>query len=387
MRIVYLALGRDLRARDAGTTHTNNIIKALHEIGIKITLIAKNTEGAPDNIRTIDCDLPKMKTFRPPADVIKDLFRKTLGADLIHERAEESGGLGVKLAGALECPLVLEVNTPLSGHPSPVVRKLADWNLRRQAKAAQGIITQTSISKHIIENYTETPVHVIPNGADGDLFNPKVEPAKLPVDIAGRSVVAFAGSLRPWHGVEGLILAGKLILTAQPKAFFLVIGGGERREAIEQLAETHLGRGNYHFTGEVPPAQVPGYLAVADLLAAPFAPEDDPVRASQFSRYGMWWSPVKVFEYMAMGRPIVACSAGTIAEYLTHCGIMVPAGNTVMLARAVSRLLGDQELAESLGGQARERFLSHYTWKHAAKATLTAWKEVLNGPQNASLKT
>jgi glycosyltransferase involved in cell wall biosynthesis len=125
----------------------------------------------------------------------------------------------------------------------------------------------------------------------------------------------------------------------------------------------------------VAPEEVPRYLAAADLLVAPFAPQNDPVRASHFKQYGMWWSPVKVFEYMAMGKPILASSAGVVAEYLTRAGVTVPPGDRVALARAATRLLDDPELAGALGKQARERFLSNYTWKHAAAATVEAWKE------------
>ena len=133
------------------------------------------------------------------------------------------------------------------------------------------------------------------------------------------------------------------------------------------------------------PAEVPHYLAAADLLVAPFAPERDPIRAPQFAKHGMWWSPVKVFEYMAMGKPIVACAAGPVPEYLTQCAITVPPGEVVGLARGVTRLLEDPELAATLGQRARQRLLDNYTWHHAAEATMAAWQDMLSGRKHVSV--
>jgi glycosyltransferase involved in cell wall biosynthesis len=384
VKALYLALGRDLTAKDAGTTHTLSIVRGLTALGVEITLVARDTTGAPEGVRTIDMSLPKKLTLRPPVEVIDRLLRKAGNVHVIHERSEESGGVGVKLAEAIDRPLVLEVNTPLSGHPSPIVRKIADWNLRRQARAADAIITQTLASRHIIEGYSRRPVYVIPNGADPDVFRPDAPPIAIP-DAEGRSpVITFAGSLRPWHGVADLVEAAAHILTAHRNALFVFVGGGERLESFEALAAEKLPEGSYHFTGPVEPEDVPSYLAAADLLVAPFSPGSDPVRAAQFRSHGMWWSPVKIFEYMAMGKPIVACSAGPVAEYLTHSGVTVPPGDTVALARAAARLLDDPELSETLGSQARERLVENYTWRHAAENTLAAWKEVLARFQNAS---
>ncbi len=385
MKVLYLALGRDLRRADAGSTHTISIVTALAKLGVRVTLAARGVPDEISGVNIIEVDLPRKKTIRPPADVVEWLAARAGRIDLIHERAEESGGFGVKFAELLEKPLVLEINTPLSGHQSPIIRRLADWNLSRQARLAAGIITQTPISRNIIESYTDTPVYVIPNGADPQRFRSDIEPAALPIpDGARRRVVAFAGSMRPWHGVNVLIQAGGMILTAVRDVFFLFVGGGDALDDLTGHAARELGKGNFHFTGPVAPDEVARWLAAADLLTAPFAPERDPVRALQFAKHGMWWSPVKVFEYMAMGKPIVASAAGAVPEYLTRCAVTVPPGDPIALARAITRLLEDPDLAATLGAQAREKLLTSYTWKHAAEATLTAWREILTGPQSVS---
>ncbi len=385
MRVLYLAAGRDLSARDAGTTHTLNIARALSRLGVEITLASANVPEGLEGIRTVEVVLSKKERIRPSEETLEQLIELVGEFDLIQERAEESGGLGVKLAQYTETCLVLEINTPLSGHPNAFVRKLADWNLRRQARAAAAIITQTPVSRHIIETYSKAPVYVVPNAADPELFNPEAAPAALPSAAARRPVVAFAGSLRPWHGVEDLIAAGAHVMTGHRETFFLFIGGGARLgELMDSAAET-LGEGNFHFTGAVAPENVPAYLAAADILVAPFSPQRDRVRKAQFDRYGMWWSPVKIFEYMAMGKPIVASAAGPVAEYISRAGVTVPPGDVIGLAHAISRLLDDPELAATLGGHARRKFLERHTWSHAAQATLAAWKDILEGRQKVSV--
>jgi glycosyltransferase involved in cell wall biosynthesis len=262
---------------------------------------------------------------------------------------------------------------------------VADLNLRRQARAATAVITQTPISRAIIESYTQAPVFVVPNGADGDLFNPAVAPAPLPGVDEGRIVIAFAGSLRPWHGVEDLIAAGEEVLRKRPEAFFLIVGGGGREAALRRMAQRSLGAANYLFTGSVAPADVPSYLARAHVLAAPFAPGRDSLRRRQFEKYGMWWSPVKIFEYMAMGRAIVASAAGMTPEYLAGVAVTYAPGDVDALSEALLRLAENAAARRALGAAARDAFLQNYTWRHAAQRTVAAWQEAIGARRKVVL--
>lgn len=384
MKALYLALGRDLSQPDAGTTHTLSIVDALARAGADVTLAAKGFGAKPPRAKTLIVAGLKPFGRQPARSLPAELIAAAREADIIHERAEESGGAGVKLARAAAKPIVLEINTPLSGQKNALLRRLADMNLRRQARAAAAVITQTPIARNIIEGYTQRAVYIVPNGADPEVFSPSVPPADVP-GSSGRMVVAFAGSLRPWHGVEDLIIAGAKVLERRGDAFFLVVGGGRRQAELEKMAAAHLGRGGYHFTGAVAPSEVPGYLARADVLAAPFAPGRDRVRRRQFARYGMWWSPVKIFEYMAMERPIVASAAGMIPEYLAGCGATFAVGDASALSATLLEMLAEPRLRADLAAAARKRLVAEYTWERAAERTLAAWREVLTGRQKVSL--
>jgi glycosyltransferase involved in cell wall biosynthesis len=385
VKALYLALGRDLSQSDAGTTHTISVVKALAELGVEMTLAARKAPRETGGIAFVAAAAQKPFGSGRIKLVPDELIEAAKGADIIQERVEESGGVGVRIAKAAGKPLVLEINTPLSGYPNPILRRVADMNLRRQARAARAVITQTPISRAIIESYTQAAVFVAPNGADPRVFGPDVTPAEVPGATARRRVVAFAGSLRPWHGVEDLLAAGRRVLARHPEVFFLIVGGGRRQAALEEMAQQMLSSGNYHFTGAVPPADVPHYLARADVLAAPFAPRRDAVRRRQFDRHGMWWSPVKIFEYMATGRPIVASAAGMIPEYIAGTGVTYTPGSIEELAEAVLRLIESAAEAGALARAARQRLVTNYTWRHAAGLTIAAWRKVLDGRQKVSV--
>jgi glycosyltransferase involved in cell wall biosynthesis len=386
VKVLYLALERDLSHGDAAAAHVLGAVRALSAAGVEVTLAAKSLGGEAASKAALA--VAGLKPFgRQPARALpEELVAAAREADLIHERASESGGTGVKLARVAGKPLVLEMSVPLSGHKNPLLRRIAGLNLRRQARACRAIIAQTPIARNIIETYTQRPVYIVPPGADPEAFNPSIEPAEPP-GARGRTVVEFAGSLRPWHGVEDLIEAMDRTIARQKDVFLLVVGGGRRLRDLESLAARRLGARNYHFTGAVAPAEVPRYLARADVLVAPFSPSRDRVRRKQFSRYGMWWSPAKVFEYMAAGRAIVASTAGMMPEYLAGAGVTYTAGDTTALAEALEELVSDPRLRATLGAAARRKLISEYSLEEAAGKTIEVWREVLGGRQKISLTT
>jgi glycosyltransferase involved in cell wall biosynthesis len=164
--------------------------------------------------------------------------------------------------------------------------------------------------------------------------------------------------LKPWHGVPGLIhgVAQANERTTDPSLRWrlLIVGDGPGREDLQRLAESL--NVPAAFTGAIPPADVPGLLADCDAAAAPYPP-DTPGGDDYFS-------PLKVFEYMAAALPVVASAVGQIPSIIQNgrTGILVPPGEPAALANALIRLGEDPNLRERLGLAARSDAVQRFSW-------------------------
>ena len=190
---------------------------------------------------------------------------------------------------------------------------------------------------------------MIPDGVRVDLTPTPPEPEPR----SERAVVAYAGHLYAWKGVDVLLEA----LAAVPEADGLIVGG-HRREPdlarLEGLARTLGIASRVTFTGLVEPPAVRALLSRATVLVLP-----NP--ASAISSH--FTSPLKLFEYMAAGRPIVASDLPAVREVLTpdvHA-LLVPPGSTAALADGIRRILSDRGLGERLASAAVAA-VEHYTW-------------------------
>jgi glycosyltransferase involved in cell wall biosynthesis len=173
-----------------------------------------------------------------------------------------------------------------------------------------------------------------------------------------RTVVCYAGHLYPWKGVDILLRA----LAQVPEAAGLIVGGHDKEPdlARTRVLASSLGiAGRVTFTGPVAPADVAARLAAADVLVLP-----NP--RSAISTHAT--SPLKLFEYMAAGRAIVASDLPSIREVLTDDvdGLLVAAGDADALAAAIRRLSGDAPLRRRLGAAARDN-AAGYTWSRRAE--------------------
>ena len=155
-----------------------------------------------------------------------------------------------------------------------------------------------------LEVELDRPIEVLPNGVDPARFTPGPEPG-------GPFTVGFVGTLKPWHGVDVLVRAVALLDEVRLR----VIGDGPEREALERLAVRLLGAHRADFVGAVPPGQLPAELARLHVAVAPYPVADT------------YFSPLKVFEYLAAGLPVVASRSGQLSQLLAEaicCVILVP---------------------------------------------------------------
>lgn len=172
-------------------------------------------------------------------------------------------------------------------------------------------------------------------------------------------MAGFVGSLKPWHGVDLLIEAFRGVLSADEKAKLLIVGTGPTEEALRQQA-AKLG-GAVVFAGGVEHNDVPSYLSAMDVTVAPFRDIE-----------GFYFSPIKVFEYMAAGRCVVASRLGQIEEVVQdgQRGLLCKPDDAEALSEALLTALRDPALRTRLASVAREYVERHHTWRVAAEKTL-----------------
>jgi glycosyltransferase involved in cell wall biosynthesis len=181
-------------------------------------------------------------------------------------------------------------------------------------------------------------------------------------------VVGFVGTFGPWHGIPQLTQAIDKILKEQllPDTHFLLMGDGRFRPEMErQIGYSR----DVTFTGTVPYSEIQDYLAICDVLVSPHNPQVD---GGEF-----FGSPTKVFEYMAMGKGIVASNLGQIGEILSHgSAILVEPGTVKELTQGIIKLVMDEDLRKQLGKRARERVVANYTWEKNTSRLIQASKHL-----------
>lgn len=206
---------------------------------------------------------------------------------------------------------------------------------------------------------------VNPNGVDPQVYSPEVDggAVRRRLAIDDSYVIGFIGTFGRWHGAPVLVEAFARVLEewgsrgGRQPLHLLMIGDGQTQVQCRELARQFGIEGSVHFTGTVPQKDGPQWLAACDLLVAPHVPNPD---GSPF-----FGSPTKVFEYMAMQKPIVASSLGQIGEVLTHgdSACLVEPGSVSSLTKGLLSVLDDPDAASAMARRARQEVLTHFTWR------------------------
>jgi glycosyltransferase involved in cell wall biosynthesis len=286
--------------------------------------------------------------------------------DVIYERHCLFATAGRELSRYFDVPLILEVNAPLlleqqkmRGLSLPLVAHTVE---RVVLTAADHVVVVSQPLRTYATDLGVLPdrVSVIPNGVDPDVFGPGVglSAIKQQLGWTDRFVVGFVGSMKPWHGVETLLEALQLLGGVDSPFRLLLVGSGPLLADLEEQSR-RLGLGDaVHMTGAVPHHAVPDLLRGTDVTVVPFAPDADG-----------YFSPVKLFEYMAMALPVVAARVGQVCEVIEEgrTGWLWTPGDASELAGLIRMLEQDRELCRTVGAAAREHVLNEYTWRLNAR--------------------
>jgi glycosyltransferase involved in cell wall biosynthesis len=292
---------------------------------------------------------------------------RSLHPDLVYERYALFGTAGVAVARELGVPLILEVNAPLSQeqerHRGLAYRATAREIELIVLRSADHVVAVSSALADWLVAAGVAPegVTVLPNAVDPARFEAgRVErdAVRSRLGLADKPVVGFIGTLKPWHDVATLVRAVAPLRRRTPAAHLVVVGDGPEREPLEELARSQGIGEAVTFTGPVPHAEAAAYIGAFDVAVVPYGHE----RTSYFS-------PLKLFEYLAAGRPVVAADVGDLGRCVRHgeTGLLYPPGDAEAMAGAIETLLSDRPRAGSLARAGREHVGEYHTWEGNAR--------------------
>jgi glycosyltransferase involved in cell wall biosynthesis len=283
--------------------------------------------------------------------------------DAVYERYSLWSAAGMRAARKLGIPSVVEVNAPLLLEQRSYRRLVLEDEARAIEKevftTADVIVAVSDEVAAYVRAQAGVGVNVvtIPNGVDLEAFTPSGPSADTGF-VAGLPVIGFSGSLKAWHGIEDLMAAHSLLRAENMNCGLLFVGDGPMSGWIEGYVEGAGIERLVKQTGWISHSAIPSYIRSMDIAVAPYPKLQD-----------FYFSPLKLFEYMACGRAVVASGIGQIKNVITHGvnGMMYDPGDVRGLADALKILLSDQSKRESLGKNGVEEMRGR-SWLDAASS-------------------
>ena len=281
----------------------------------------------------------------------------------------------IPLCRLMNIPIVVEINGPfLENRFSPKDRQLRghafwQWLERKMMKLPDHIMV---VSEALKQYYVECGVQShrmtsVPNGVDIQNFKPDMSGDRIrrKFGLEGKTVIGFSGNFAPWHGVSFLADAMREIdkSTEHKDLALLLIGKPGELLTMPDFPD-HMTT----TTGHIPHDQMPEYLAAVDIFVAPY-PTIEP----------FYFSPLKIFEAMAMGKPVIASAQGQICELIIHgvSGLLYSADNQSEFIENLDLLVKDTSMRRTLGRNARKTMVNNFTWKENAHRMLSLCKQVV----------
>ncbi|MDZ7291879.1 MAG: glycosyltransferase family 4 protein [candidate division KSB1 bacterium] len=303
--------------------------------------------------------------------VLEDL--RACRTDLIYERYSLFSYAGIRLARELGVPHILEVNAPLAYEQEKMrgldMKELARETERRIFRETDRVIVVSRQLQEFVAScgVPESRIHILPNAVDPQRFalalldEDDENPVRAQYRLNGKRVIGFVGSLKPWHGTETLLEAFRNLHTHDANTHLLIVGDGPGREALEHYAQSDELNGAVTFPGNVPYDDIPHYIAAMDITVAPYTPNEN-----------FYYSPIKIFEYMMMGKPVVAAQIGQVEEVIIdgETGVLFEPGNIEQLTAALIKLSSDPQLCRRIGENAKAWVQKERTWDNNARQVL-----------------
>jgi glycosyltransferase involved in cell wall biosynthesis len=358
MRILY---HHRTRSTDAQRIHIREIVQAFRALGHEVEVAGLvDPETGSDDARR-DAGVPLWKRFFGKIPAGTDLLQigynlagiPLLAAkllrrrpDFIYERYALHNFAGVVAARLFRIPIILEVNSAsaLELSRDGVIQSyaLAAWAERTVCNMATHVIAVSTPLGRILTGLGVRPekIVVMPNGVNLDHFHPsEADAARIRQQhhLEGRTVIGFIGWFRDWHRLDLLLAAFERVHREHPRTALLLIGDGPPMTQLREYAESHGLAGSVVFAGPIPHKDVPPYLSVIDVAVQPAANE--------------FCCPMKILEYMSLGKPIVGPRQENIEELVEDgvTGCLFTPDSLESMAGALARTTSNPETVRAMG--------------------------------------
>jgi glycosyltransferase involved in cell wall biosynthesis len=298
----------------------------------------------------------KRKSFHA---FISSIYAKLKNVDLCYTRCVYAA----YFASRLGVSTIFEAHTPFDSRLGTLITPSQLFN----SSHLKLVSISNSLTKLYIENYKVNPQKIITehDAVDLDRFTslPIKEELRREMNLPqDKRIICYAGSLYKGRGIELLLSVSKKL----PQDLLILIVGGkiEDLERYKSMA-LEMGVTNVHFTGYVRNYIVPKYLVASDVLVMPYEKNAEAHGGGEIADF---FSPLKMFEYLASGRPIVSSNLSVIREILKdgENAILFEPSNEMAFLNAINIALEDRELAQKIARNAQDEAKKH-TWANRAK--------------------
>ncbi len=372
---------------DGQAVHIDELTSALRNLGHEIIVVGPESRCRRD-IGQDNGQLPALRRHLPR--VLHELLELSYSLvaysrlkaayrlyrpDVLYERGNLFLPAGVWLKRKYGLPMLLEVNAPMFRERSQIgglaLAGLARWSEEMTWHGVDYLLPVTHVLAQAIREVgiPEECIVVVPNAVNPERFAQVDDTAiaKERFGLSGRMVLGFVGFMREWHGLHRVI---DLLAESEPATnlHLLVVGDGPVRPALERRARERGVFDQVTFTGAVRRDAVPSHISAFDVALQP-----------NVTPYA---SPLKLFEYMALGRAIVAPNAPNIREVLIHneTAVLFDPDGPGDFAEAIASVCADAPLRERIGAAARKAILEQgLTWEHNARRVEGLCKRLKQG--------
>ncbi len=402
MKVLYIS--NRLNSTDGSAVHGRQFVKALRELEHDVRtypemveLAASRKEKNPGgaslgqklrriNLRTFDAALKKFVPYYVDLSNLVEGYVKSRNSakqvmrlvaqfkpEIIVYRAVMYDFIPNLIRRRVKQVMIAELNSIKSLEMTISTSKNPTW-IRRQVEAwtyepADAItVVSEEIGRHLRGLGVSKPITVVSNGVDVEQFKPdQKEKSRLKekYGITGKVTLGYIGSYQRWHGLDDSLRVLRHLVDKGYAVHFVVIGSGAEEGSFKEiLHELELDA----YVTQIPSLQhdqITRYINIIDIAVMTYPPIEN-----------FYFSPLKMYEYLANGIPVVSSSLGQIAQVLStgDKGLLAPPGDAEAFAAITEKLLDDPALREKIGENARVWVCDKCTWKDNARTVLSAAK-------------